>query len=594
MSNEQLSQGVSRRQFLTGALATAGLLALAGNARAGMAADSAKADASSKADAASAGKTADLSTDTINATYDADTSAATKGGTFKYYITNPVAIEPFGAEENQGYQVMDCLFDPLLAWDYSAGKLAPLAAESYEVNDTADKFTFHLRKDATFHNGNPVTAKDFVYSWNRICNPNFKPSPSSIGYKIAQVKGYDEMMAGTADSLDIEAPDDYTFVVNLKAPFAEFPKLLTDQALAPVPAGSTDTEADFQAFRVHPIGNGPFQMDGDWVDGQFINVKPFDGYWGDKPLLDQIAFTIFKDDTTAWTEFQAGNIDFVNIPSGQFTVTKQQYGEAGKDGYVANPGAQVLSGAETSIFYLLINNEDDVMSNADLRRGISNAINRQALADVVFEGTRTPADNMLMPAVPGYEESKWDNCPAQPDLDKAKEYLDKAGYPADANGNRGLTLSLKTNVGQANETAMTMIQADLKAVGIEASVDTQEWAAYVDAAQSGDYQMGRMGWVISVPQQYTILHDLFYTGGGNNTSKYSNPDFDVKIDEAVTIVDDDKRLQAFIEANKIVAADFPVAPLLFYRHNYLVSKRVNNFFYDPGTFCRMTRVWLTA
>ena len=552
------SATMNRRTFLVGAAATAGVLATAGSF------------ASPRL---------------------ARADEAQKGCTVKYYLTNPVAIEPFGAEENQGVEVMSNTFDPLCTYDWNESKIVPLAAESYEANDDATQFTFHLRKDGKFHNGDPVTSKDFKYAWERLCKHDFKPAPSSIGYKLSQVKGADEMMAGTATELDVECPDDYTLVVNLKAPFADFPSIVAEVALAPVPAGSTDTEEDFQKFRVAPIGNGPFQMDGEWVDGQYINLKPFADYWGAKPNIDGVNFAIYKDEDTAWTEFTAGNLDWTAIPSGQFQVALQQYGEADNDGYTANPGKQVFSGEECSIYYLLCNNTDDVMSNPDVRKAISCAINRQAICDSVLQNTRTPAANMLVPGVPGYEEGAWDNCPAEGDKDKAGEYFDKAGYPL-KDGSRGLNLTLSCNSGAGHEDIMAMIQADLAQVGVTASIQGQEWAAYVDTVQAKQYQIGRMGWVIQVPYADGILQPLFYTGSGDNNFAYTNEKFDKAIDDARSIVDDDERIKAYQDANKIVAEDFPVIPMFFYRHTYIASKRMHNMYLNPSTYCRLTDCWI--
>ena len=577
-------RGLNRRTFVAGALATGAMIALAGCNSQKEEESTPAADDSSAADAADGESGA------------ADASAAgegTAGGDFKYYITNPVGIEPFSAEENQGVSVIYNTFDPLCTYDWEKGEIVPLACESWEVNDDATEFTFHLRQDATFHNGDPVTSKDFKYAWERLCNPNVKPAPSSLGYKLSQVAGADEMMAGEATELDVECPDDYTYVVHLKAPFADFPSIAAEVAAAPVPAGCTDTEEDFQAFRVAPIGNGPFMMDGEWVDSQYIKIKRYDGYWGEKPLLDSVTFQIFRDDQTAWTEFQAGNLDFTIIPSGQFSACLQQYGEADDEGNVANPGAQTFNGVEASIYYLLVNNEDEVMSNHDVRAAISYAINRQAICDSVFQGFREPATNMLVPGVPGYEDDAWPNCPPEGDKDKAAELFDSAGYPLGDDGRRGLSITLSCNSGSGNEDIMSMIQADLDQCGVDATIDVQEWAAYIDAVQGGTYQIGRMGWVIQVPYADGILQPLLYTGSGDNNSKYSNPDFDAAIDEARTVVDYDERIAAYQAANAIAAEDFPVIPMFYYLHTYVASSRVNNMFLNPAAYCRMTTCWLS-
>ena len=573
-------QAMSRRSFLGGALTTGALIALAANKPA-FAAESSAADKAADADAEDIPEV------------DENKEGAVQGGTLTYYLTNPVGIEPFTTEENQGVEAASNLFDTLVTWDWGNQRVAPLAAESWEVNDDATVYTFHLRKDAKFHNGDPVTSKDFKYSWERICRFDYKPAPSSQGTKIAQVKGADEMMAGEATEMEgVECPDDYTLVVTLKAPYGDFLLDVTDISTSPIPNGMAATEEEYQKFRLAPIGNGPFMMDGEWVDGQHIAMKRFEDYWGEKPFIDGVVYQIYANDQTAWTECQAGNLDFTSVPSGQFTLAREMYGEAEGDGFLANPGKQYFTGDELSIFYLLCNNNDEVMGNVDVRKAISCAVDRQAICDAVFQGTRSPADNVLMPGITAYEPGAWPDCPAQKDAAKAGELLDKAGYPAGADGKRGLSITLSTNSGSSNETLMTMVQADLQAVGIDATIDVQEWAAYLDACQSGNFQMGRMGWVLTAPNAFSVLSDLFQTGFPNNYSGYANEEFDKAIEAACQIADDDERNQAYRDANAIVAEGFPIIPLLYYTHYYIASARVHNLFLNPGTVARLNRCWL--
>ena len=563
--------GISRRAFVCGALATSAAIAFAG---------------SRTFEPAIA-----LADDDIPEP-DEDTTGAVQGGTVTYYLTNPVGIEPYTAEENQGVEVVYNLFDTLVSWDWGNECVEPLAAESWEVNDDATQFTFHLRQDAKFHNGQPVTSKDFKYSWERNCNAATVPAPSSQGYKINMIGGANEMMAGTGTELDVQCPDDYTLVVNLTAPYGDFLMQVCDPSTAPVPAGCADTNEDYQKFRLSPIGNGPFKMNGEWVDGQYIPLVRNDDYWGQKPFIDGVTYMIFANDQTAWTEFQAGNLDFTQVPSGMFDLSRQMYGEAEKDGYLANPGHSYFSGSEISVYYILCNNKDEIMSNRDLRIAISCAINRQAICDIVFQGSRVPADNILMPGLATYEDGVWGFCPANGDIPLAEEYFDKAGYPADANGNRNLTITLSCNPGSSNETIMQMVQADLAACGVTANIDVQEWAAYLDACQSGNYQIGRMGWVLSTPNTYTVLNDLFYSGLANNYSGYSNPEFDAMMDAARQIPDEEERNLAYKEANGVVGEDFPVIPLMYYAHYYVASDRVHNLFLTPGSLTRLNRCWI--
>ena len=504
-----------------------------------------------------------------------------------------MGIEPFDTQETQGIEVATNLFDTLVTWDWGNQTIAPLAAESWEVNDDATVYTFHLRQDATFHNGQPVTSADFKYSWERICRADFLPSPSTQGYKVEQIKGATEMMNGEASELEgVECPDDYTLVVTLRAPYGDFLLDMTDISTSPIPNGMGGTEEDYQAFRVAPVGNGPFMMDGQWADGQYIMIKRYDGYWGGKPHLDGVNFMIYADVQTAWTEFQTGALDFTTVPTGMYDNALQTYGAAGEEGYLANPGQQYFNGSELSVSYLLMNGNDELMSNRDLRIAVSCAVNREAICTTVYQGTRIPASNMLMPGIAAYEEGTWDFCPAEGDKDLAAEYFDKAGYPLGDDGKRGLSLTLSCNSGSGNENIMQMIQADLAACGVDAAIEVQEWASYLEACQNGTYQIGFMAWVVTAPNAYSVLNDLFNGVSPNNYSGYANPEFDEAINAACQIPDEDERNQAYRDANAIVAEDFPMAPFGYYTHYYVTSPRVHNLFVNPGTIARLNRCWV--
>ena len=547
---------ISRRTFVGGALATAAAIALAGGAQ-GAQADEGAAD------------------------------GAVSGGTFNFYINNPVSIDPYNVQEDQGMQVCKCLFDALTTYDYATQQLVGKAASSWEANDDATEFTFHLVEGATFHNGDPVTAASFAYAWNRLVSPNTNPdNPSAVSYHLSMVDGYDDVLAGTEGAeLNIECPDDYTLVVHLNMSYADFPYVVSHLATAPIPESAA---SDLSAFTRAPVGNGAFQMQGEWMDGQYIQVVRNENYIGSKAYVDGVNFMIISDPDTAFTEFEGGNLDYAQIPSGRISAVSQQYGESA-DGYTGNPGQQALLGEELSTYYLVCNNTDATLGNIHVRKAISYAINRQAICDVVFEGTRVPADGIVPPGINGYEAGSWEA--SQYDVDKANEELAAAKEEL---GTDSISIVLSCNSDGGHEDIMQLVQADLSAIGVTATIETTEWAAYLDMLQNLQYQIGRLGWVADYPILDNFIYPNFYTGVGDNRSGYSNPDVDAAIDAARSTVDDAERLAALKEVNRQIGEDFPVIPLMFYRHNYVVSGRVNNFYLDPMKLSDMTACWLSA
>lgn len=518
------------------------------------------------------------------------TTGKTKGGTFNYYINNPVSIDPYDAEEDQGMQVIYQLFDALTTYDFDKGELKGLAAESWKGNDTADEFTFKLVKGAKFHDGTTVDAQSFKRAWERICNPKTSATTKSkIAFHLAMVEGYKEMMAGTATEMSgLTCPDENTLVVKLIQPYADFPYVCMHPALSPVPEVALK---DFDTYFLAPVGNGPFKMDGEWKDGQEINLVRFDDYsYGDKANLDGIHFNIQKDPKTAYSEFEAGNLDFALVPTSQIKDAVSKYGES-EDGYTISSGKDVLLGAELSTYYIVLNMKDATMQDLDLRRALSLAINRQAICDTVFDGTREPAGGVIPPKMAGYQENTWEYC--KYDVDAANKLLD-AKYPKDANGKRNVTIQLSYNLDGDHKTIMEMVLADWDKIGVTGTSVNNDWATTLKDYAAGNFQAGRLGWNADYPIMDNFMYSLFVPGADNNYGKYDNPAVEKGISEARAILDDDKRIAKFQEVDKIVQADMPIIPIMYYKHNFVASSRVKHLYLDPQKLCTMSTIEMSS
>ena len=553
-----MAMSMNRRTFVKGSLAASAMAALA-----------------------ACGK---KSTDSTTTSGDGST-----GGTLNYYINNPTSIDPYDLEEDQGMQVGYQLFDALTTYDFESEALIGLAATSWDVNDAADEFTFHLVEGAKFHDGTTVTSKSFKQAWERIVSPTTSTAhASAIGYHLAMVEGYSELSTGDATELSgVTCPDDNTLVVKLSQSYADFTYVVMHPALSPVPDCALE---DFDTFFYAPVGNGPFKMDGKWEDGQEINLVKFEDYsYGEVAKIDGIHFNIQKDVQTAYTEFQAGNLDVASVPTTQLKDAISQYGES-EDGSTITPGHQVLTGAELSTYYLMCNVTDETMADLDLRKAISMAINRQAICDTVFEGTREPAGGIIPPGIAGYQENTWEY--VKYDVDAAKEILD-AKYPADADGKRGITVAITYNLDGDHKSVMEMVMADLAAVGIDATSNTAEWASILtNTYPNGDFQMGRLGWIADYPIMDNFMYPLFYTGADNNYGGYSNADVDAAILKARATADDAERIAAYQEVDKLVGAEMPVIPLFYYKHQMVGSSRVKYLHIDPQKLIKMDEVEL--
>ena len=543
-----MSTNMNRRTFVQGGLAASVLATLAG-----------------------CGKKQDAAQSTSGG---AGTAAS---GAFRYYISSPDCIDPYNVNEDQGTQVTYNLFDSLTDFDYEAGKIIGKAAESWEPSDGGKKFTFHLVKGAKFHNGDPVNSEAFKRAWTRVVSPTYgKENAGVLDYHLGMVKGYDDVLAGkTEDFVGLTCPDESTFVVELSMAYPDFPYVAAHPCLGPVPKAAVD---DPKAFYKAPIGNGPFMMDGEWVDGQYINVKRFDDYYGTPASIGAIQFNIQKDVETAYREFQAGNYDKSEVPAPQTNEAISQYGQS-TDGFTGTPGHQFLTGEEASVYYLNMTVTDETLKDPDVRRAISLAINRQAICDNLFQGLRKPADDILPPSIPGYEKGAWQY--SHYDKEAAIKLLD-AKYPADSSNKRKLSIQLSYNPEGGHKEIMEMVQSDLEAVGFTVTSDTREWSAILDDYRKGNTQAGRLGWTADYPIADNFLYSLFKSDSGDNCSKYNNAEVDKALEAARSTLDDKERVAAMTAVSKMVGDDCPIAPIMYYSHREITSDKVASFNFDAG------------
>jgi len=508
---------------------------------------------------------------------------ASEGGTLQLYIGDPSFIDPSQAFESEGIQVDNALFDPLLRYDPDTLAIIPCVAESYEANDDATVWTFRLKKGTTFHNGREVVAGDFKYAWERLSDPGLA---AGYGFLLEMVDGYDEYWDGTADEISgIKVIDDYTLEVTMAESFAEFDYIVAFSDTAPIP--QEEVEGQEEDFALMPIGNGPFMMTEPWEAGQYIKTVKYADYTTlDQPLVDGIDFMIYSDLNTAWIDFQAGTLDWTQIPPGNFQATAAQYGKA-ENGNTSNPGQQVQDGAELAIYELLLNNDDPILANKDVRIAISLAINRQAICDTVWEGVRKPASSVIPPGIEGYEANAFPYC--KYDVEGAKDALERAGYP---NGEGLPVIGLSFNSGAGHDEVMQLIKSDLAKIGIETEFDSSDAPTYWDKAENGEYQLGRSGWQCDYPTIDDYLVPLYLSTGFLNYANYNNPDVDAALRDARTILDKEERIAAYQEIVRTIGEDCPDTIIAVYAHSRVTSDRVHDLTYTAMGLLDLYSVWI--
>ncbi|MCL4378387.1 MAG: peptide ABC transporter substrate-binding protein [Actinobacteria bacterium] len=494
------------------------------------------------------------------------------GGIMRLHINEPVSLDPPNAYESEGIQIVRQIWDGLFTYDPQTLETKPKLCEKYEVSDDGLTYTFYIKKGVKFHSGKELKAEDFVYSWTRLA---LKDTASYLAYHLSPVVGYDECQDGTATELKgMKALDDYSFQVILKYPYSDFINTLGHVAFYPVNKESIEKAGD-KAGEM-PDGTGPFKFV-KWEHDQYVDLVRNDDYYGQKTYLDGAKYVIIPDEQTAFLEFQAGNLEYTEIPVGQVKAT--QADPKWKDGVIVHP--------MLGLYYYGMNlNAEPFKDNLALREAINYMIDRQNICEIISEGVSTPATGFVPPGIPGFQENAME---FTFDLEKAKAKLAEAGYPE---GKDLPVLNLGYNTGAGHEKIAEAIQADAAKIGIKIEVEGFEWGTMLEKAKAGEIIFYRLGWLADYPTMDNFLYPLFYSKSSDNYSEYNNPEVDKLLIEARSTVDKDQRIAKYREVEKMILKDAAFAPIYFYGTRRIIQPYVKDFILDNMENYNLAPVWL--
>ncbi|MDQ3931280.1 MAG: ABC transporter substrate-binding protein, partial [Actinomycetota bacterium] len=489
------------------------------------------------------------------------------GGIFYAYLPQPSSIDPAHAVAPEDLSVVSELFDSLTAVDVLL-HILPGAAEGWEANADATVFTFRLRPNATFHDGQPVSADAFKRAWQRIIARSGGP-PSAVRYLLAPVQGYEQAQTG-GDLSGVVALDPLTLRVTLGAPFAEFPAVVSHPALGPVPRSAVD---DPEGFARQPIGNGAFRMDGPWQPGQFIRLEAFDGYVGEKPKLEQLIYRIYEGEGAAgagYDDFAKGNLDLAPVPSDKMKSAMNKYG-ASQDGY-SGPG--VLNGVKLITAFYGFNTERPPFDDPAIRQALSLLIDRDGIVKELGDEARVAAHSIVPAGLEGYQLPACEFCNYDPA--RAAQLLV---------GRQLGPLELVYFEGADHQLVAERVQRDVNSVLGPGTLTLRPLpqAGWLESIRRGDASFFLSGWIAEYPSAEALLYPLFHQSriGIDNATRYKNPEVNALLDSARRELDPARRAALWHEAESIVLSDLPVLPLFHYRQARVVASRVRGFTLSP-------------
>ena len=515
--------------------------------------------------------------------------SASKGGKILTIEEGPdvETIDPALNQSADGANYITMISDNLLRLDKD-GKIAPSLAEKYEVSDDGLTWTFHLRDGLKWSDGSDFTAGDFVYSWQRMVDPEVAaPYAETV---LGMVEGYDEAI-GKPDAdgnptidpditkLKVEAPDDKTLVVHMSHPAPYFDRLAAFAALSPVKQEIVEANPD--GWSIDPktyISTGPFKL-AEWKPGSYLMFEKNENYWdADSIKLDGIKCLLMEDQNAAFSAYESGDALMIkDIPTQEITTLKE------RADYHLDP--------MLGTYYLDLNNTLDEFKDARVRQALSLALDRKYISEVITAGTYTPATGFVSEGVTDWDGSAWkDNITDTSayiniedhagNLAKAKELLKEAGYE---NGVGLPEMVYSTNDASYHKKIAEYLQQAWGELGLKVEVNIVEWKSFTPQRRSGNYQIARDGWVMDYNDPSNIL-ELALTGNGNNNAKYSNPEFDALMEKAATEKDPQTRFGYFHQAEDFIMKDTAMVPLLYYNDFYLQSDKITGSWHSPDGF----------
>lgn len=446
----------------------------------------------------------------------------------------------------------------------------PAGAETVDISDDKLVYTFHLREDATWSNGDPVVATDYEFAWQQALNPEVA---SDYAYMLYFIHNAEPYFNGEVEwsEVGVKVIDDYTLEVTLDNPLPYATDLFAFPTLAPInqkfyeEVGADKYATDAEYF----CCNGMYELT-EWSHNSEIVFQKREDYWNaDAVGPDEIIYKIITDSQAGLNSYLSREIDYTDLDSGEVV----QQAEAA--------GFEVGVKPARSSYYLIVNTEDEFMSNQNLRLALAYSIDKQALVDTVYQNDNQPMTSFTPPAIMGANDSSFQEAlvaergemyPGSGDLEKAQEYLQAAleelGCTVDE-----LNLSIDCADDSLRRNCATFLQEQWRQnLGIEnITVNSMQTKQVSANRQSGDYCMSLGGWSPDYNDAINFL-DLWVTDGGNNDSFWSNEEYDNLIAQATAEADEEVRQQYLFDAEEILAAEMPIIPLYWQCQNYSYNK----------------------
>lgn len=456
------------------------------------------------------------------------------------------------------------LYEGLVAKDAKA-TLIPGMAERWDISDDGLKYTFHLRQGTKWSNGDPFTANDFVYAFQRIMNPATAAEYANILFPIKNAEKVNKGELKLED-LGAKAIDDHTLEITLEAPTPYFLELLTHNTGLPIHKASVEQHGDAFTRPGNLVSNGAFMLEAFTPNDKLVLRKNPNYHDAANVKIDVVNYIPFEDRSACLRRFEANEVQSCSdLPAEQMDYMREKLGD------------QVHIAPYLGSYYLPIKGkEGSPLKDVRVRQAISMIIDRDFIAKDIWRETMMPGYSIVPPGINNYPEPVYLEYKDKDVLDRedeAKKLLEEAGVTPGS-----LTVELRYNKSENNQKTMTAVADMLKGVGIGSTMVEMEGTGYFDyMKQDQPFDISRAGWIgdYSDPQNFLFLFET--KNPGFNYPRWSNKEFDALMEQAARTIDLDERAKLLRQAEEIFLKEVPAIPILYYSSKNLVSKNLQGW-----------------
>lgn len=478
----------------------------------------------------------------------------------------PKALDPHVVTGVTEHNIISALLEGLVTENPKTLEPQPGAAESWSVSDDGTVYTFALRSNGKWSNGDTVTAHDFVFSFERMLSPGLSAEYAEMLFVMKNAAAFHEGTLTDFSQVGVRAVNDSTLEITLNAGTPYFLSMLNHYSWYPVHPPTILKHGKMDELHTpwtrpgNYVGNGVFVLD-TWEVNKVIVVKKNPLHWDAQIVrLEAIHFHAIEKALTEERAFRAGDLHVTGtVPLDKIEKYQQQSPEL------------LMVSPYIGTYYYLFNVEQPPLDDVRVRKALSMSIDRAAICTHVLKAGQLPAYHFVPPDTGGYTSQ----ARVTYDIAAAKTLLAEAGYP-DGEGFPGFELLYNTNESH-RKIAEVIQQMWQKNLNIKVMLKNQEWKVYLDSTQQGDFQVARAGWIGDYVDPNTFL-DLWITGGGNNRTRWSNSDYDNFISTAAATSDAAVRFNAFQKAETILLNELPIMPIYLYVSLSLIQPGVRGWY----------------